>query len=203
MFIIVEGPDWVGKTTITKGIKESLKDSFIPKVTTTREPGGTDLGNKIREILFDIDQDIDPLAETLLFLADRAQHIKKVIEKTPKDHLIISDRYDLTTIVYQCKIKKAIDKHVLVKIEKMLGFPQPDAAIILTAEEPLSSSVDEDTFMKKFDFSFKELNEIYRNKIPYSYPKLFINSSKTSIESSVNTSVDFIKRLFNKKNISI
>jgi dTMP kinase len=207
MFIIFEGPDWVGKTTLINSVGEALKADahFSKRIIITREPGGTKLGEKIREILFNSEEFIDPIAESFLFLADRAQHIKEVISKHNENTVVMSDRYDLTMAIYQGLIKNAANFSDLLDIEQKLKFPVPDLGIILLADKPLINK--EDTFMEKFDFDWNDINQKYSWFITENrhemlkYPKLAINSSNNTIEESTDIVVSAIKTLCNFKSL--
>lgn len=104
MFISVEGPDYSGKTTQVSVIKDYY-ESLGKKVLVTREPGGTDVGMKIREILVQEDAVNDPLSvitQTLLLYAARVHHVDKVIiPALQRGEIVISDRYIDSTYVYQ------------------------------------------------------------------------------------------------------
>jgi dTMP kinase len=102
MFITFEGPDGSGKTTQAKLLAEYLQHCGRT-VCLTREPGGTELGKKIRTILLE-DKSIAtaPLAELFLFCADRAQHVREVIKPALTDgKIVICDRYVDSTTAYQ------------------------------------------------------------------------------------------------------
>lgn len=102
MFITFEGPDGSGKTTQSKLLYEYLKKQD-KDVLWTREPGGTELGKKLRNILLD-DKTIkaDKNAELLLFCADRAQHVGELIKPAlAKGTIVICDRYVDSTTAYQ------------------------------------------------------------------------------------------------------
>ncbi len=104
MFITVEGPDYSGKTTQVAVIKDYY-ESLGRTVTVTREPGGTVVGMKIREILVQEDTVNDPLSVTtqlLLLFAARVHHVDKVIiPALQRGEVVISDRYIDSTYVYQ------------------------------------------------------------------------------------------------------
>ena len=71
-------------------------------VLTTMEPGGTPLGRRLREAFLETEESVDPLAEMLLFAADRAQHVRFLIKpKLEEGKIIISDRYADATFAYQ------------------------------------------------------------------------------------------------------
>ncbi|MCK4442080.1 MAG: dTMP kinase [Sulfurovaceae bacterium] len=93
MYIIFEGIDTCGKTTQIDLIAKDFKDVVI-----TREPGGTDFGEKAREILLSNSLS-SKRAELLLFLSDRAEHYSQII-KPNRDKLILSDRGFLSGIGY-------------------------------------------------------------------------------------------------------
>lgn len=101
-FIVIEGIDGVGKTTLIKNLKGYLERSTTNEVVVTREPGATELGQKIRSLLLNPGQKIDPIAELLLFYADRAQHIADVIKPAmERNAIVLCDRYDYSTVAYQ------------------------------------------------------------------------------------------------------
>lgn len=68
----------------------------------TREPGGTPVGLRLRAALLDATEEVDPLTELLVFAADRAQHVRRVIRPALENgHIVISDRYADATVAYQ------------------------------------------------------------------------------------------------------
>src|SRR4030042_5488720 len=102
IFITFEGIDGSGKTTQIDLLHNFLKNSGFD-VILTREPGGTDIGNKIREILLDSNNfQMSYRAETLLFLASRAELVTKVIQPAvSQGKIVICDRFFDSTIAYQ------------------------------------------------------------------------------------------------------
>ena len=101
-FITLEGGEGVGKTTQLKLVASVLREKGY-NVVTTREPGGTPLGEKIREILLKGDVDkMEPMTEALLFTAVRYNHYSKVIKPAvERGDIVLSDRYCDTTFAYQ------------------------------------------------------------------------------------------------------
>lgn len=123
MFITVEGPDYSGKTTQVAVIKDYY-ESIGKTVLVTREPGGTPVGMKIREILVNEDTKNEPLSVTtqlLLLFAARAHHVNSVvIPALKKGAVVISDRFIDSTYVYQGLMynhKSTIDQ--LLKVEHL------------------------------------------------------------------------------------
>ncbi len=100
-FITFEGADGCGKTTQIKLVKNMLDEKNIANILTL-EPGDTDLGKSLREILLHYDKPVASSAEMFLYLADRAQHVKSVIDVALKEKkIVLCDRYTDSTVAYQ------------------------------------------------------------------------------------------------------
>lgn len=101
MFVVVEGIEGSGKSTLVASLAELLRaDGY--DVTSTREPGGTPLGNSIREMFLNRAATIAPLAEAMLVNAARAQHVADVIRPAlAAGRLVICDRFTDSTLAYQ------------------------------------------------------------------------------------------------------
>ncbi len=99
MFITFEGPEGSGKTTQIPALAEFLKENGY-SVLATREPGGTSIGNQIREILSDLNNtEMDPRTEILLFQASRAQLVEQIIRPRLKEGgIVLCDRYADSTL---------------------------------------------------------------------------------------------------------
>jgi dTMP kinase len=102
MFITFEGPDGSGKTSQIAPLVQYLQKEGY-SVLITREPGGTQIGDQVRTILFDLENvAMHPRTETLLFLASRAQLVEEVIRPhLQKDGIVLSDRFADSTLAYQ------------------------------------------------------------------------------------------------------
>lgn len=101
LFITFEGPDGCGKTSIINLIKEYYKDN--KKIIFTREPGGTEISEKIRELILSNDnENMSTRTEALLYSASRAQHIDELVRPNlEKGNVVISDRFVLSSLAYQ------------------------------------------------------------------------------------------------------
>jgi len=102
MFITLEGPDGSGKSMQVPALAEFVQQLGY-EVLTTREPGGTFIGDQIREVIMNMDnKSMNPRTEILLFCAARAQIVAEVIRpQLEKDVVVISDRYADSTLAYQ------------------------------------------------------------------------------------------------------
>ncbi len=102
LFITFEGPDASGKTTQLRLLEAHLRERGIEPVMT-REPGGTPISEKIREIILDkANDDMLPMTEALLYAASRAQHVGQLIlPSIEAGRVVISDRYVDSSIAYQ------------------------------------------------------------------------------------------------------
>ncbi len=101
LFITFEGADGCGKTTQIKLLTEYLQNKGY-EVVLTREPGSVGLGQKIRELLLNYDDEISPVCESFLFLADRAQNVDIIVKRNiDKGRIVISDRHTDSSLAYQ------------------------------------------------------------------------------------------------------
>lgn len=102
LFITFEGPDGSGKSTQLQRLSIYLKSKGL-SVVTTREPGGTVISDKIREILLNpVHQEMSPQAEVLLYAASRAQHVwQKIIPALNEGRIVLCDRFVEASVAYQ------------------------------------------------------------------------------------------------------
>ena len=101
LFITFEGADGCGKTTQINLLKDYLENKNY-EIITTLEPGGSDIGKKLRQILLHHDGFVSPRAEMFMYLADRAQHIDTVIKNNvEKNKIVLCDRHIDSTVAYQ------------------------------------------------------------------------------------------------------
>lgn len=115
LLISIEGSDGSGKTTQIKNIENYLIKKNI-EIHITREPGGTVISEKLREILLDSNnKNMDSLTEMLLYSASRRQHIKEIIEpKLNNNVTVITDRFYHSNIAYQGYGRNLLDETLLV-----------------------------------------------------------------------------------------
>ena len=151
-FIVIEGIDGCGKTTQIDEISRWLPTSGLmeinSKLVKTREPGGSLLGKKLRNLILDNSQNNKPssLAELLLYSADRAEHVSKII--TPalnKKNWVLSDRFADSTLAYQ-GYGRNISLDIIKDIESIVcQGERPDLTIYLEISP-------EESFLRRKNF---------------------------------------------------
>ncbi|MDQ5838053.1 MAG: dTMP kinase [Acidobacteriota bacterium] len=136
-FITFEGIDGCGKSTQMRMLASELRLRGL-EVVTTREPGGTPLGTGVRKLLLDTEEQVDPLAELLLYAADRAQHVRTLVRPAlDSGHVVLSDRYADATAAYQGAGRGFPSELISQLIALATGGLMPDLTLIfdLTVDE--------------------------------------------------------------------
>jgi dTMP kinase len=101
------------------------------RVVATREPGGTPLGQKLRAALLDVQEQVDPLAELLVFAADRAQHVRKhLLPALEGNEIVLSDRYADATVAYQGSGRGFDSKLIQEIVELATDGLKPDLTLL-------------------------------------------------------------------------
>ncbi len=180
-FIVLDGPDGSGKSTQLALLADWLAAQGV-EVITACDPGGTEVGEKIRDILLDRENGhISPMCEMLLFMASRAQLIEERVRPALADgKIVLCDRFISATIAYQGAV--GIDHETIIKLgDTAVGGLWPDLTIILdvpveTGMERIStgrSRPGDRMETKGSDFHqsvrriFKELAEYYPRPVEY------------------------------------
>jgi dTMP kinase len=129
-FITFEGVDGSGKSTQLRMLASELRLRGR-EVVATREPGGTPLGARVRELLLDAQEQVDPLAELLLYAADRAQHVRALVRPAlAAGHVVLSDRYADATVAYQGAGRGFTPELISEVVEIATGGLKPDLTIV-------------------------------------------------------------------------
>ena len=144
-FIVIEGIDGCGKTTQINEISKWLPNSGLleknSKLIKTREPGGSLLGKKLRNLILDNNKNNKPssLAELLLYSADRAEHVSKIISPALENKdWVISDRFADSTLAYQ-GYGRNINLEIIKNIESIVCQGEsPDITFFLEISEEQS-----------------------------------------------------------------
>jgi dTMP kinase len=132
MFITFEGIEGTGKTTQIARIK-SYFESQGKEVFLTREPGGSRVGQQLRQMLLHVENnDLTPITELFLYLADRAQHVAQVIRpELEAGRVVLCDRFADSTIVYQ-GFGRGLDTKVLKQLNEVaVDGVWPDLTIVM------------------------------------------------------------------------
>jgi dTMP kinase len=128
-FITFEGIDGSGKSTQLRMLAGDLRQRGVDVITTC-QPGGTPLGRRLREAFLETEETVAPLAELLLFAADRAQHVEFLIKPAlAEGRIVISDRYADATYAYQGAGRGFPDKMVNQVIAIATEGLKPDLTI--------------------------------------------------------------------------
>ena len=153
MFITLEGPEGSGKTSHIPHLVEYLREQGCT-VFPTREPGGTSIGEQIREVIHDLKNvEMHPRTETLLYQAARAQIVEQVIKpRLANGEIVISDRYYDSTIAYQGYGHQQDLEQVRSLVKYATGGLIPDLTVLLDLD------VEEGLRRKKKDNEWNRLD---------------------------------------------
>ncbi len=137
MFITFEGIEGSGKSTQIRRADAYLRHQGID-VCSTREPGGTPIGAKIRALLLDPEnEELNPHSELLLYMADRVQHVKTFVKPAlSQGSTVLCDRYFDATVVYQ-GAGRGIDRTLILDLYRLLlGSFKPDLTFLFDMSAP-------------------------------------------------------------------
>ena len=131
LFITIEGPDGSGKSTQLEFLKKFMADNNIDAVFT-REPGGTEISEKIRSIILDTaNKELEPMTETLLYAASRAQLTRQLIKPAlMRGKTVVCDRFVDSSLAYQ-QYARGIGEAVSVVNEYAIDDCIPDITFLL------------------------------------------------------------------------
>jgi dTMP kinase len=138
LFITLEGPEGSGKTSHIPALVQYLREQGY-HVFPTREPGGTSIGEQIRQVIHDLKNvEMHPRTETLLYQAARAQIVEEVIRpRLAAGEVVISDRYSDSTIAYQGYGHQQDLEQVRALVRYATGGLVPDLTILLDIDVKL------------------------------------------------------------------
>ena len=161
VFITLEGGDGSGKST-QAALLESWLTEVGRTVVRTREPGGTDFGTEVREIVLHSRGHIAPRAEALLYAADRAQHIAtKVRPALERGEVVVQDRYLDSSVAYQ-GVGRVLDAGEIRDLSLWAAEGLlPDVTILLDLDEEVARARLDDA-NKRFDRLEAEKSDFHR-----------------------------------------
>jgi dTMP kinase len=194
-FITFEGIDGSGKSTQLRMLTGALRQRGVDLITT-QEPGGTPLGRRLRDAFLETEENVAPMAELLLFAADRAQHVEFLIKPAlAAGRVVISDRYADATFAYQ-GAGRGFDEKTIGKVIKLAtGGLKPDLTIffdvqIAAALSRMSSRGESGEKSNRMDFETAEFYERVRD----AYLTVARNEPKRFQVIDAGGSVDEIQR---------
>ncbi|HEX3028310.1 MAG TPA: dTMP kinase [Clostridia bacterium] len=199
LFITIEGTDGSGKSTQIKLMKQYIEDKGYQTVFT-REPGGTSISEKIREVILDVNnKEMSRTAEMLLYAASRAQHVSEVIKPAvDQGKVVICDRFVDSSYVYQ-GFGRGIDLKLIELVNQVaLEGVQPDVTFFfdispeIALKRRIESTGADRIEQEKMDFhlrvyeGYKKLAQLYPERIKS------IDSSRSigEIAQDINTWLD-------------
>ena len=138
MFVVVEGIEGSGKSTLVAGLGARLREEN-KNVVVTREPGGTRIGDAVRKIFLDRSLTIEPLTEAFLVNAARAQHVDEVLRPAlAADGIVVCDRFTDSTLAYQ-GYGRGMDLELLRALcDFAAGGVEPD--VVLLVDLPVAAA---------------------------------------------------------------
>lgn len=199
-FFVFEGVEGSGKSTLIDSVLNSFSKSS--QVIKTREPGGTNLGTKIREVLLHSSKNetpISPISELLLFYADRAQHINEVIKPAiNQNKIVLCDRYVYSTIAYQV-YARGIDRQIINSLNNLVVKDTIPSGVILLDIDPeismlrVKSRGEADRFEKEKISFHQKIRQGYL-ELAQELPNLFlVLDANQSPNILLDLTIDFIK----------
>jgi dTMP kinase len=202
LFITMEGPDGSGKSTQIEAIRKFF-ESRGDQVVITREPGGTQISEKIRALLLDRENmEMDPMAETLLYAASRAQLVAQVIKPALDSGVhVICDRFVDSSIAYQ-GFGRGLGDCVSVINAYAINNCIPDITFLMklnpeVGKSRIKSSDQDRMEMEKLDFH----NRVFAGyeALEMEYPDRIVGVDATrNIEEISSEILSHVERLFNR-----
>ncbi len=200
IFITIEGPDGSGKSTQIPYIKKFLEEEGY-EVVLTREPGGTKIGEQIRQILLDNDcKEMSAVTEALLYAASRAQHVEElIIPALEEGKVVLCDRFADSSTAYQ-GMGRGLGPEAIININKFAtrGL-MPDITILLDIDPKIGLNRVKITKeadrleQEKIDFhkrvykGYKDLANMYPDRIKVIKADKTIEEISREIEYKLNT----------------
>lgn len=139
-FLVFEGPDGSGKTTQMRRFKQLLDDAGL-ETLEVREPGGTDIGEQIRQVLLHTKAEMTLRCEMLLYMASRAQLVEQKIKPAlAAGQVVVADRYLASTLAYQGTAGGISHEDIWAVANASLQGVLPDLVLIFDVDEQTAAS---------------------------------------------------------------
>lgn len=203
LFITLEGTEGVGKTSNMEFIKSILKDKNIDFIET-REPGGTPMGEKLREMLLGEDfKGMSDDSELMLMFAARAEHVSKVIKPAlEKGQWVLCDRFTDATYAYQGGGRQLDVKRIAGLENWVLGDLRPDLTLLLDApisvgRERAGKRSAPDRFEQEMDGFFNRVRDAYLSRANDEPERMKVIDASGDLSSVQKQISELFNSLFN------
>ena len=190
-FLVLDGIDGAGKSTHLAFIQEFLANERI-ETLYTREPGGTEFGEKLRYLLLHKDNEITPDTETLLMFAARSQHLQQLIYPALRQgKWVISDRFTDASYAYQSGGRQIPTERIATIENWVQGDFRPDMTIIFDvpveiSQERVAKARQKDRFEQEDPAFFARVRQAYLQqaaKNPHRYAVIDSNQDKEIVQN--------------------
>jgi dTMP kinase len=167
VFLVVEGPEGAGKSTLVRGLAARLRVEDRD-VVTVREPGGTPVAEAARKVVLGFPHDMTPAAELFLFLTARTDLVQRVIRPALEaGDVVIADRYNLSTMAYQVAGGGLPYDGVEQAIRLSTGGLVPDVTLVL--DIPVAVGRERQRAARKVQDRFERQDDAFHRRVLEAY----------------------------------
>jgi len=202
-FIVIEGIDGCGKSSVIEGIKANIGSYSAAETIFTRDPGTTELGQKLRQILLNSDVQMGNTAETLLFCSARAEMLDEtIIPALQAGKNVVCDRFYLSTMAYQGAKLNEEEFKSHCEMVSAVAQVKPDFVILLDAPAEVTMNRIEknrtdgkDRIEKRGIDYMEKVRQNFQNAVKMTIPAdhyaiIDASQSQSEVQAAVSTSLD-------------
>lgn len=195
LFISIEGPDGAGKTSVITSLVPKLENYLNQKVVQTREPGGSPIAEKIRDLILDVNHsEMDDRTEALLYAASRRQHlVEKIIPALDKGQVVLCDRFVDSSLAYQ-GFGREIGMDNIWMINKFaIESVMPDITIYLDVEARvgLNRIADKNSNREKDRLELEDIS--FHDQVRQGYSNIIAQQPNRFIKVDANQSKEIVQ----------